>query len=91
MPDIDMVDRRIFPRTAMNAKVRVVHPSIGEHIYATRDVSDGGVYVVVDDGFFPPLGSVVEVQVQGLPVPAPILKMQVVRQGNDGYGLQFIE
>lgn len=75
----------------MNAKVRVAHPAIGEHVYATRDVSDGGVYVVVDDGYFPPLGSVVEVQVQGMPVPAPILKMQVVRQGNDGYGLQFIE
>lgn len=86
-----MADRREFPRTAMNAKVRVVHPTVGERIYATRDVSDGGVYVVVEDGYFPPMGSVVEVQVQGLPVPAPVLKMQVVRKGNDGFGLQFID
>lgn len=75
----------------MHARVLVMHPTVGERIFPTRDVSDGGLYVVVEDGFFPPLGTVVEVQVQGLPVPAPILKMQVVRKGRDGFGLQFID
>lgn len=84
-----MSNRREFIRTAMNASVMVRHPSIGEMVYKTRDISDGGVYVVVESGGFPPLGSIVEVQVQGLPVPAPVLMMEVVRRDVDGYGLQF--
>lgn len=83
-------DRRIHPRTTLNARVRVAHEMIGESLFYTRDISDGGIYVVVDGDSFAPMGSVVEVQVQGLPIPAPILKMQVVRRGVDGYGLQFV-
>jgi hypothetical protein len=33
----------------------------------------------------------VTVQVQGLPVPAPILDMVVVRRTIDGFGLQFAD
>ncbi len=55
-------DRREHIRTAMSAKVKVVHAEQGEFIF---------------------------VQVQGLPVPAPVLEMVVVRKTNDGYGLQF--
>jgi hypothetical protein len=29
--------------------------------------------------------------VQGLPVPAPVLDMVVVRKTNDGFGLQFAD
>lgn len=85
-----MSNRREHSRTAMNATVMVRHPLIGEVVYKTRDISDGGVYVVVESGQFPPLGSIVEVQVQGLPVPAPMLSMEVVRRGADGFGMQFI-
>lgn len=84
-----MSNRREFIRTAMNAAVMVRHSSIGEVVYKTRDISDGGVYVVVESADFPPIGSIVEVQVQGLPIPAPVLTMEVVRKGVDGFGLQF--
>ncbi|HET8802669.1 MAG TPA: PilZ domain-containing protein [Marinobacter sp.] len=83
-------DRRIHSRTAMSAKVRVVHAQCGEFVFSTRDISDGGVFIVVDtEPFTPGIGDRVTVQVQGLPVPAPILEMIVVRKTNDGYGLQF--
>ncbi|KAA1173849.1 PilZ domain-containing protein [Marinobacter salinexigens] len=83
-------DRREHIRTAMTAKVKVTHPEFGEFVFSTRDISDGGVFVVVDtEPFTPVLGDRVTVQVQGLPVPAPVLDMVVVRQTNDGYGLQF--
>ena len=85
-----MSNRRENNRTVMNASVMVRHPLIGEAVYKTRDISDGGVYVVVETGSFPPVGSQVEVQVQGLPVPAPILAMEVVRKGEDGFGMQFV-
>ena len=83
-------DRREHIRTALSAKVRVVHPELGEFVFSTRDISDGGVFIVVDtEPFEPELGDRVTVQVQGLPVPAPVLDMLVVRSTNDGFGLQF--
>lgn len=85
-------DRREHCRTAMSAKVKVSHGQLGEFVFSTRDISDGGVFVVVDnEPFTPEMGDKVEVQVQGLPVPAPVLDMVVVRKTNDGYGLQFDE
>ena len=87
---MDGNDRREHIRTAMSAKVKVVHEELGEFIFSTRDISDGGVFIVVDtEPFAPNLGDTVTGQVQGLPVPAPILEMVVVRKTNDGYGLQF--
>jgi hypothetical protein len=75
----------------MNAKVSVTHETLGKNIYATRDVSDGGIFVVVEEGELPTIGDQVTVQVQGLPVPAPILEMTVVRMTVDGFGLQFVD
>ncbi|WP_189574089.1 PilZ domain-containing protein [Marinobacter zhanjiangensis] len=85
-------NRREHMRTALNARVRVVHDSLGEGVFSTRDISDGGIFVVVEDGgFAPDIGDVVTVQVQGLPVPAPELTMVVVRKSPDGFGLQFAD
>ena len=76
----------------MRAKVRVTHEELGEFVFSTRDISDGGVFIVVDtEPFAPSIGDSVQVQVQGLPVPAPVLDMVVVRKTNDGFGLQFAD
>ncbi|MBE0485072.1 PilZ domain-containing protein [Marinobacter sp.] len=83
-------DRREHMRTALTAKVKVVHERIGEFVFSTRDISDGGVFIVInDEAFTPELGDNVTVQVQGLPMPAPVLDMIVVRKTVDGFGLQF--
>ncbi len=84
------IDRREHIRTAMSAKVKVVHDEQGEFVFSTRDISDGGVFIVVEsEPFEPAIGDRVTVQVQGLPVPAPVNTMVVVRKTNDGFGLQF--
>ncbi|MDP4548887.1 MAG: PilZ domain-containing protein [Marinobacter sp.] len=83
-------DRREHGRTAMSARVKVIHEELGEHIFPTRDISDGGIFIALEGvSFAPKLGDKVVVQVQGLPVPAPVLNMVVVRKTDDGYGLQF--
>jgi len=83
-------DRREHFRTAMSAQVKVCHDQLGEFVFSTRDISDGGVFIVVgSEPFIPELGDKVRVQVQGLPVPAPELDMIVVRKTVDGFGLQF--
>ncbi|WP_166263741.1 PilZ domain-containing protein [Marinobacter caseinilyticus] len=82
-------DRRQHTRTALNVKVRVRDSNDEARIFATRDISDGGIFIIVEDGFEPSIGDHLEVQVQGLPVPAPVLPMVVVRKTVDGFGLQF--
>lgn len=88
-------DRRIHARTAMSAKVKVTHESLGEFVFSTRDISDGGVfivYILLDaEPFEPTIGDRVQVQVQGLPIPAPVLEMVIVRKTIDGFGLQFAD
>ncbi|MDV3503870.1 PilZ domain-containing protein [Marinobacter sp. M-5] len=85
-------DRREHCRTALSAKVKVQHATLGEFLFSTRDISDGGIFIVVEsDPFEPAMGDRVQVQVQGLPVPAPVLEMVVVRKTNDGFGLQFAD
>ncbi|UZE97671.1 PilZ domain-containing protein [Alkalimarinus alittae] len=85
-----MGDKRVHARTLLNAKIKVTHEIVGDGIFYVRDISDGGVYVIVGESVFPPLGSVVTVQMLGLPFEAPILDMVVVRKGEDGFGLMFV-
>ena len=40
-------DRREHSRTAMSAKVKLVHEQLGEFVFSTRDISDGGVFIVL--------------------------------------------
>lgn len=88
--DSENDDKRLSTRTPFNAKVKISHPVAGEFFYHTRDISDTGIFVVVNlENDFPGLGSMVKVQMQGLPIPAPVLDMVVVRRGMDGYGLHF--
>lgn len=75
----------------MSVRIMVRHHEIGEYVFTMRDLSDGGIFILVDNEPFPGVGSEVEVQVQGLPVPAPVRRMRVVRQAPDGYGLAFID
>jgi len=83
-------DRREHSRTSMSARVKIVHNEFGEWLFSTGDISDGGLFIVMDDDAFrPEVGDRVTVQVQGLPVPAPVLEMRVVRRTEDGLGLQF--
>ncbi|SFR42701.1 PilZ domain-containing protein [Marinobacter daqiaonensis] len=85
-------ERRGHIRTALNARVSVEHETLGKSIFSTRDISDGGIFVVVEDQqFTPDMGDLVTVQVQGLPIPAPELRMVVVRKTVDGFGLQFAD
>ncbi|MDX1757330.1 MAG: PilZ domain-containing protein [Marinobacter sp.] len=83
-------DRREHLRTSMTTKVSVEQPGQGRVVVPTRDISDGGVFILVSEGELRlELGDVVNVQVQGLPGEAPVLEMVVVRKCSDGYGLKF--
>lgn len=83
-------DQRIDHRTPMKVQVKVRHSSIGEVIVQTRDISDGGIFLLTENIDVPPIGTIVEGQVQGMEIEGPILKLEIVRMEPSGIGLKFI-
>lgn len=88
-------DKRDHARFALALDVRVTfeHDSF---ILKTRDISDGGVFLSIEEQALtlPPLGSRVSLQVQ-TPLqddePAPVVEGEVVRRTDDGIGIRFLE
>lgn len=87
---IDHEQRRHL-RTPLACRIKIMHESIGELLVKTRDISDGGVFVVIDPKDIPAIGTIVTGQVQGLMDEAPILAMEVVRIESEGVGLRFVD
>jgi hypothetical protein len=85
-----MSDNRSDLRTPMKCQVKVSHDSIGEILVNTRDISDGGIFLLTENIDMPPIGTIVQGQVQGMGMVAPIIKMQIVRLEPAGIGLKFI-
>jgi len=82
-------NKRRHVRTPLVCRIKVTHNN-EEMLVKTRDISDGGVFVVLEPEQVPPIGSVVTGQVQGMMEDAPILDMEVVRIEPAGVGLRFI-
>lgn len=83
-------EQRRSIRTPLSCRIKIVHESVGELLVKTRDISDGGVFVIIDPENIPAVGTVVTGQVQGLMDEAPILAMEVVRIEPQGVGLRFL-
>jgi c-di-GMP-binding flagellar brake protein YcgR len=76
----------------LRAEVKLSHPKVGEQRSHTRDISEGGAFIMAEGIVLPEIGDVVEVQVQGLPgEAAPVVAMKVVRIDKEGIALQFID
>lgn len=77
-------------RAPLKVRIRIDHPVHGELMVVTRDISDSGVFVVIDDAqSLLQIGEQVAGQVQGLPVEAPVVQMLVVRFEPGGVALRF--
>ncbi len=86
-----MTNQRGNPRTPLKVKLKLEHPLHGEMLVMTRDISDCGVYVLMDQAQqLLKVGEEMQGQVQGLPMEAPILRMRVIRVEALGVGLRFL-
>lgn len=85
-----MTEKRNGPRTPMKCQVKITHPDFGEMVANTRDISDGGIFLLTgsDEPFC--LGTVLQGQVQNMGVEAPVLNLKVVRVEDDGIALKFM-
>ncbi len=86
-----MENRRVHVRTPMQVPLCIEHPQLGRLQVTTRDISDGGVFVLIDEpqGLMQP-GELVCGQVQGLPGEAPLVRMRVLRCESGGVALAFV-
>jgi len=86
---------RKHPRQLIHLEVELGFPSGEKQTVRTQDVSDGGVFLVVDKLRRPIIGEVVEVRIvndeQNTGVTFPSADAVVVRQEERGIGLAFIE
>lgn len=88
-------DKRTYTRFAVALDVQVSFER-GNGVLKTRDISDGGVFLILDEQDFelPPLGTRVQLQVQNPLMgddPPPIVEGEVVRRTEEGIGVRFIE
>jgi len=87
-------ERRRHHRIHVPLEVELTHESTGTVNLKTRDLSDGGVFLVMKNQPIPPEGSLVTVRLKGafdggeLP---PATTMKVVRLEGLGVGLEFVD
>ncbi|NIB39992.1 PilZ domain-containing protein [Pseudomaricurvus alkylphenolicus] len=82
---------RIGVRTPFRCRISILHEAIGKVETTTRDISDGGVYLLFNRNPAPSVGEVLQAQVLDLPGgDGPLLQLQVVRSDPEGLGLKFI-
>ncbi len=86
-------NKRKHPRVAVPLKVSLVFSEEGQLFAVTRDISDGGIFLLLDQESMPEIGDFVKVQVQGMGggESAPWVRMEVVRAEPDGVGLMIID
>lgn len=82
---------RQHERTKMRARLKMIHPVVGGLLVYTRDLSDGGLFILSGQHSLPEVGEIIKVQIQDVPVEAPILTAKIVRKTEDGIGVMFLQ
>ncbi len=64
------------------------------HVYSTRNISDTGIFLIIEQGPRPIIGSTIKVRLQGNlggGEEPPTLDMRVMRTESSGIGLRFLD
>ncbi|MCV6614100.1 MAG: PilZ domain-containing protein [Cellvibrionaceae bacterium] len=83
-------EQRRSTRVSILCRMKISHPSFGEREVNTRDISDEGLFLLLDTGILPAEGSILQGQVQGLLENTPLLDLKLVRQDEQGAGFTFV-
>lgn len=85
-----MSEQRKYERKLVKAGVKLFHPVFGETEAITRNISNGGVFVIVPPENELPQGTELKMQLLESSDPNVIFNMRVVRKDKAGMGLMFI-
>lgn len=94
MSKVSTTEQRKHPRVGFVVDVELTVPDHDPVVVRTKNISDGGLYIVIDDTEMPPVGTEVTVRLKnrfGDGEEPPLNRALVVRQGLDGIGLAFVE
>jgi c-di-GMP-binding flagellar brake protein YcgR len=88
-------DRRRHPRIPMEVEVEFHCPGGEMRVVRTRDLSGGGVLLVISETERPPLGAQVQVRVVGTlgdeGETPPLVAGRVVRHLPEGVAVEFVD
>jgi c-di-GMP-binding flagellar brake protein YcgR len=86
-----MIERRSYERTSATIRVEMSNPGFGTIVGFTKDISDGGVLVEIENQPTPPVGTEVSVKFRKAvgPINLEPVRMRVVRQMRNTVGLIF--
>jgi len=87
-------ERRRHLRIGLVVEIELTLPGQKKVIVRTRNISDGGLFLVLDDIEMPPIGTEVQVRLKnqlGDGEEPPINRATVVRHEPHGIGLAFLE
>lgn len=87
-------EQRRHLRIGLVVEIDLTLPDLGKVTVRTRNISDGGLFLVLDDIEMPPIGTEVQVRLKnqlGDGEEPPVNRAKVVRHEPDGIGLAFLE
>jgi len=86
-----MEEKRNNQRHPITVMLKVLHPSIGEIMVKTKNLSDSGLFILAEPKKMPNIGEIVQCQVQRDNEDLPMIPMQIIRTTEDGLGLKIID
>lgn len=81
-------EKRSSRRVKVLCRMKIYHSSFGEKEVNTRDVSDEGLFLLLDAEILPPMGTIIQGQVLGTARPQSLLDMEIVRFEEAGAGFR---
>lgn len=84
-----MSEKRGDVRTEFKAKIRLEHPSVGEHRMVTRDMSHSGLFLCWKEPVEIDVGDMLSVQTLDIE-DAPVIRAKVVRVEAGGFAVMYV-
>lgn len=87
-------NQRRFERITVSMVVELVYPDETVYQCTTRNISEGGLFILLPSTNFPPLGEMVTIKKipdQDISTELPFDTAVVVHKDDDGIGLAFVD
>lgn len=94
MSKLSSSELRRHLRIGLVVEIELTLPGAAPQIVRTKNISDGGLFLVIDEVKLPVVGTEVKVRLKnqlGDGEEPPVNRAKVVRHDPDGMGLEFIE
>ena len=94
MSKISSSEQRKHLRIGLIVDIELTLPGQNKATVRTKNISDGGLFLVLDDVDLPPIGTEVQVRLKnqlGDGEEPPVNRAMVVRTEESGIGLEFLE